>query len=286
MPPQHPSGRSRERPRPGNPVIRPGRPVGVAPRLSSYLLSDSAARLLERERHDDQEPYCDGRTTADQPTTHARPQGTHIGSFGRRPAVGSVRSSPGSARCGTATSVTRSPPISTAALRASPKPGCRSCSVRRNAGRTPSLRNVGGLRPIRARTRSLRACFRWSGPHTATDSGAVSAGSNPAGGTGQRHKFEHFNNLEWLQCQRCDLRKRDAFRIVRPIRALQRKAGPANCLLSSITRSRSLGRKQAVAPAPTRQLHGSGLHPKYPPTRGLPGGWGNLSHLLGTGTKG
>jgi hypothetical protein len=37
MPPQHPSERSRERPRPGNPVIRPGRPVGVAPRLSSYL---------------------------------------------------------------------------------------------------------------------------------------------------------------------------------------------------------------------------------------------------------
>src|SRR5215475_12490591 len=34
-------------------------------------------------------------------------------------------------------------------------------------------------------------------------------------------------------------------------------------LLSSVTRSRSLGRKQAVAPAPTLQLHGDGLHPKH-----------------------
>jgi len=39
-------------------------------------------------------------------------------------------------------------------------------------------------------------------------SGAVSAGSNPAGGTGQNHKLEHSDNLERLQCQRCDLRKR------------------------------------------------------------------------------
>ena len=68
--------------------------------------------------------------------------------------------------------------------------------VRRNVGRTPSLRSVGGLRPIRARTRSLRACFRWSGPHTATDSGAVSAGSNPAGGTSHMHKFERSDDLD------------------------------------------------------------------------------------------
>jgi hypothetical protein len=73
---------------------------------------------------------------------------------------------------------------------------------------------------------------------------------------------------------------------LRPIRALQRKAGPANCLLSSITRSRSPGRKQAVAPTPTPKLNGGGLHPKHPPTPGLPGGRGNLSHLLGTGTEG
>ena len=113
---------------------------------------------------------------------------THPLIGGRRPAAGSARSSPGSARRGTATSATRSPRISTAALRASPKPKCRSCSVRRNAGRTPSLRSAGGLRPIRARTRSLRACFRRPETHTATASGAVSAGSNPAGGT-QPAKF-------------------------------------------------------------------------------------------------
>jgi len=59
------------------------------------------------------------------------------------------------------------------------------------------------------------------------------------------------------------------FRTLRPIRALHRKAGRANCPLSSITRSRSLCRKQAVAPAPTLQLNGGGLHPKHPPTRGL-----------------
>jgi hypothetical protein len=99
---------------------------------------------------------------------------------GCRAAVGSARSPPGSARRGTATSATRPPPISTAALRASPKPESRSCSVRRNAGRTPSLR-VGGLRPIRARTRSLRARLGRSEPYRETDSGAVSAGWNPAG---------------------------------------------------------------------------------------------------------
>jgi hypothetical protein len=57
----------------------------------------------------------------------------------------------------------------------------------------------------------------------ATASGAVSAGSNPAGGTGQRHKFEHFDNLERLRCQRCDLRKRGRVQTLRPIRAPQRR---------------------------------------------------------------
>ena len=38
-----------------------------------------------------------------------------------------------------------------------------------------------GLRPIRARARRARASLRWSGPYRETDSGAVSAGSNPAG---------------------------------------------------------------------------------------------------------
>src|SRR5215471_15643981 len=44
--------------------------------------------------------------------------------------------------------------------------------------------------PIRVQTGAPRARFRWSGPGGATPSGAVSAGSNPAGGTTQKHKFE------------------------------------------------------------------------------------------------
>jgi hypothetical protein len=44
--------------------------------------------------------------------------------------------------------------------------------------------------------------------HTATLSGAVSVGSNPTGGTGQRHKFEHSDNLEPRWRQACDLRQR------------------------------------------------------------------------------
>jgi hypothetical protein len=42
-------------------------------------------------------------------------------------------------------------------------------------------------------------------------------------------------------------RNADAFQTLRPIRALQRKAGPANCLLSSITRLRSLGRMSSAS---------------------------------------
>jgi hypothetical protein len=49
---------------------------------------------------------------------------------------------------------------------------------------------AGEPHPIRARVRYLGARFRWSGTYMATDSGAVSAGSNPAGGTGQRHKSD------------------------------------------------------------------------------------------------
>jgi len=64
------------------------------------------------------------------------------------------------------------------------------------------------LRPIRARTGYLRARFRWSGPYTATLSGAVSAGSNPAGGAAQRHKFELSDNLAATLPRACDLRRR------------------------------------------------------------------------------
>jgi hypothetical protein len=66
----------------------------------------------------------------------------------------------------------------------------------------------GRLPPIRPRSWCAAPHFRWSGACTATLSGAVSAGSNPAEGTAQRHKFEHSGNLERRQRQRCDLRKR------------------------------------------------------------------------------
>ena len=55
------------------------------------------------------------------------------------------------------------------------------------------------LRPIRARVRHQRARLGRSERYGETDSGAVSAGSNPAGGTAQRHKFEHSANLEPVQ---------------------------------------------------------------------------------------
>jgi hypothetical protein len=87
--------------------------------------------------------------------------------------------------------------------------GYRSCSVRRNVGRTPARRSVGGLRPIRARTRSLRACFRWSELYQETDSGAVSAGSNPVEGTAQKHKFEYSDHLGAPQPWLCGLRLRN-----------------------------------------------------------------------------
>ena len=64
------------------------------------------------------------------------------------------------------------------------------------------------LPPIRPRSWCAGTCFRWSGACTATASGAVSAGSNPAGGTAQRHKFEHSDNLGPVRCRACDLHKR------------------------------------------------------------------------------
>jgi hypothetical protein len=165
---------------------------------------------------------------------------------GRRPAVGSACSPPGSARRGTATSATRPPPISTAALRASPKPGCRSCSVRRNAGRAPSLRSVGGLRPIRARTRSLRACFRWSGPHTATLSGAVSAGSNPAGALLRGINSNTLTILVRQEPGPVTCGNADAFRTLPPARP--REAGPQPQKPSSAAKPND-GRQAVALPA-------------------------------------
>jgi len=61
--------------------------------------------------------------------------------------------------------------------------------------------------PIRVQQGLPLARFRWSAPGGATPSGAVSAGSNPAGGTAQTHKFEHSDNLGPTGRQPCDLRQ-------------------------------------------------------------------------------
>ena len=46
---------------------------------------------------------------------------------------------------------------------------------------------------------------------TATPSGAVSTGSNPAVGTAKRPKFEHYDKRDLLRRQACDLRQRSTF---------------------------------------------------------------------------
>jgi hypothetical protein len=72
----------------------------------------------------------------------------------------------------------------------------------------PAAASIRRLPPMRPRSWCAGNPFRWSGACRATLSGAVSAGSNPAVGTGQRHKFEHSDNLGLTQPQACDLRQR------------------------------------------------------------------------------
>src|SRR6516164_7345929 len=55
----------------------------------------------------------------------------------------------------------------------------------------------------------LRSLSPRSSGERATASGAVSAGSNPAGGTAQRYKFEYPDNLDSTQSRVCDLRLRN-----------------------------------------------------------------------------
>jgi hypothetical protein len=124
---------------------------------------------------------------------------------------------------------------------------------------------AGGPRPIRARVRHLGARFRWSGTYTATDSGAVSAGSNPAGGIGQRHKFEHSGNLERLQCQRCDLRKRGRVPDLAPYTCPTAKGRTGELPAQQHHTLTVSGPKQAVAPAPTLQLNGGAFTPSTRP---------------------
>ncbi len=89
-------------------------------------------------------------------------------------------------------------------------------------------------RPIRARTGHLQARFRRPGAYTATLSGAVSAGSNPAGGTGQRHKFEHSDILERKAARPATCGNAQPFRTLRPIRARKADTGQKRGLLSRI----------------------------------------------------
>jgi hypothetical protein len=80
----------------------------------------------------------------------------------------------------------------------------------------------GTLPPIRPRSWCAGTRFRWSGACTATLSGAVSAGSNPAGGTGQRHKFEHFTILDRLSVRLLTCGNADVFRTLPPVRPRSR----------------------------------------------------------------
>jgi hypothetical protein len=140
--------------------------------------------------------------------------------------------------------------------RPSPGPGCaprRSPDLTLTA--TPHARRPqpDRLPPIGPRSWCAGTRFRWSGACTATLSGAVSAGSNPAGGTGQRHKFEHLDNLGRAKARASHAMtcgNARPFWTLRPVRA--RKAGtgqgkgPAQPH-SVITVARPLPWPQAVA---------------------------------------
>jgi hypothetical protein len=84
----------------------------------------------------------------------------------------------------------------------------------------------GALSPVRPRSWWAPTRFRWPGPCTATLSGAVCAGSNPAGDTGQRHKPEHSDNRGPLGGQACDLRKRSGVPDLAPGRRLENRRRP------------------------------------------------------------
>jgi hypothetical protein len=120
----------------------------------------------------------------------------------------------------------------------------------------------GGLSPVRPRAEPATTCSRWPGAYAATLSGAVCAGSNPAGGTAQRHKPEHLGNLGPPGRQPCDLPNADAFSTLPPGRpgsstpAAESPSSPAHC---------NDGHR-AVAPAAGR------CSPQYPQLRsGSPG---------------
>jgi hypothetical protein len=100
--------------------------------------------------------------------------------------------------------------------RPSPGPGCaprRSPDLTLTA--TPHARRPqpDRLPPIGPRSWCAGTRFRWSGAYTATLSGAVSAGSNPAGA---QLRGVNSNNLGALERQACDLRQCPALRDLAP----------------------------------------------------------------------
>src|SRR5215831_10134219 len=105
---------------------------------------------------------------------------------------------------------------------------------------------------MRPRTGCAGTRFPWSEACTATLSGAVRAGSNPAGGTGQRHQSELLGNLDPSGPQACDLRKRERIRDLAPVRPRQQgpsRERPAQ-RLTITTATRPLSCPEAVALPP------------------------------------
>lgn len=86
--------------------------------------------------------------------------------------------------------------------------GGRSAGLEKTiAGRQGRDLRLSALCPICVQKGLQPTRFRRSGAYTAMDSGAVSVGSNPTGGTAQRHKFEYSDNLGPIERQACDLRR-------------------------------------------------------------------------------
>jgi len=105
--------------------------------------------------------------------------------------------------------------------------------------------------------------LRWSGPYRATPSGAVSAGSNPAGGAAQRHKFEHSDNLGRSGARPVTCGNVELSQIWCPIRARipppYPRVSPAQRRLA-FTVSGPFGDARPLALAPVLQLRGDRGH--------------------------
>jgi hypothetical protein len=97
--------------------------------------------------------------------------------------------------------------------------------------------------------------------------------SNPARGTGQKHKFERFDNLDTTWPRACDLRRRgsvpDPAPDPRPAAGPQPPKAPAH-RQTVTTAARPLPRARAVALSPYPQLRSGSPAAPAPPGRGCP----------------